>query len=269
MERNAVQRARKSSLRWAIKCFRMSEMRSRIRVRTPITPDPMQMQRRMKIPDQTLPVLYSFRRCPYAMRARLALSVSGQSCELREVVLRDKPAEMIAASPKATVPVLIDVDGAILEESLHIMLWALDRNDPENWLTPESGDRDQMLDLIERIDGLFKHHLDRYKYANRYDGGADRSIDHRAEALGHLQELEHRLTQHDYLFGERLSLADIAIAPFVRQFANTDAEWFAAQPVPRLQAWLTRFTGSDLFLSCMTKHIAWENTGPGIIFPAA
>lgn len=221
----------------------------------------------MKSQEQSLPILYSFRRCPYAMRARMALSVSGQACELREVVLRDKPAEMIAASPKATVPVLVHADGTVLEQSLDIMLWALDRNDPESWLTPEIGDRDQMLDLIERMDGPFKHHLDRYKYANRYD--ANESIDHRAEALGHLQELEQRLTAHRCLFGERLSLADIAIAPFVRQFANTDAEWFAAQPVPRLQAWLSEFTGSERFLSCMAKHAQWENTGPGILFPSA
>lgn len=223
----------------------------------------------MKIFDQTLPILYSFRRCPYAMRARMALSASGQACELREVVLRGKPAEMIAASAKATVPVLVDTDGTVLEESLHIMLWALCRNDPQNWLTPGKGNRERMLDLIERIDGPFKHHLDRYKYANRYDVDTNRPIDHRAEALGHLQELEQRLARHRYLFGERLSLADIAIAPFVRQFANTDAEWFAAQPVPRLQAWLTEFVGSELFLSCMTKYAPWENTGPGIIFPAA
>ncbi len=203
------------------------------------------------------------------MRARMALSASRLRCELREVVLRDKPEEMITASPKATVPVLVDIDETVLEESLEIMLWALGRNDPEAWLVPEIGDRDQMIDLIERIDGPFKHHLDRYKYANRYDGGTARPTDHRAEALGHLQELEQRLARHRYLFGERLSLADIAIAPFVRQFANTDAEWFGAQPVPRLQDWLTEFTGSDLFLSCMTKHVQWKNTGPGIIFPAA
>lgn len=223
----------------------------------------------MKSPVQSLPILYSFRRCPYAMRARMALLASGQACELREVVLRNKPPEMLAVSPKATVPVLVDTDGSVLEESLDIMLWALGRNDPGNWLTPETGELDYMLDLIGRMDGPFKHHLDRYKYANRYVGDTDRSIDHRTEALNHLRKLEHRLTRHRYLFGERLSLADIAIAPFVRQFANTDAEWFAAQPVPGLHAWLSDFVGSELFLSCMAKHARWENTGPGILFPAA
>lgn len=223
----------------------------------------------MKSPVQSLPILYSFRRCPYAMRARMALLASGQACELREVVLRNKPPEMLAVSPKATVPVLVGADGSVLEESLDIMLWALERNDPSNWLTPETAGLDQMLDLIGRMDGPFKHHLDRYKYANRYVGYADRSIDHRTEALSHLRELEQRLTRHRYLFGGRLSLADIAIAPFVRQFANTDAEWFATQPVPGLQAWLSDFVGSELFLSCMTKHIAWENSGPGVLFPSA
>lgn len=201
------------------------------------------------------------------MRARMALFASGQKTELREVVLRDKPAEMIAASPKATVPVLVESDGTIRDESLQIMLWALELNDPENWLRPEIADRDQMLDLIEHMDGPFKHHLDRYKYANRHD--EDRSVDHRAEALEHLQELEQRLERHRYLFGERLSLADIAIAPFVRQFANTDADWFAAQPIPKLQNWLTEFVESELFLACMSKYLQWKNTAPGITFPAA
>src|SRR4051812_31105758 len=117
-----------------------------------------------------LPILYSFRRCPYAMRARLAIAASGQRCELREVVLRDKPAEMLAASPKGTVPVLIDTDGRVLEESLDIMRWALGRSDPQAWLEPPSGSLEDMLELIARCDGDFKFHLDRYKYARRYQG---------------------------------------------------------------------------------------------------
>lgn len=218
---------------------------------------------------QERPVLYSFRRCPYAMRARMAVFSSGQRCELREVVLRDKPAEMIAASPKATVPVLIDTNGEILEESLVIMHWALGRNDPENLLTPTRGEKADMLALISQIDGPFKIHLDRYKYWTRYDeqDNAMTQNCHREAAVKILQDLEERLKSQQFLFGERLSLADIAIAPFVRQFANTDAKWFTVQPLPKLQSWLDDFINSELFLACMDKYERWQSPSAGIVFP--
>lgn len=218
-----------------------------------------------------LPILYSFRRCPYAMRARMALKVSGQRCELREVVLRDKPQEMLEASPKATVPVLVDLDGRVIDESFDVMMWALERNDPDKWMTPETGTRDEMMALVELIEGPFKTHLDRYKYANRYthenDGGGVSAQEHRGAGMEILKALEMRLQQRAYLFGSRLSLADVAIAPFVRQFANTDANWFADQPLPATQKWLAAFVKSDLFLSCMRKYDQWNADEIGVEFP--
>ena len=195
-------------------------------------------------------ILYSFRRCPYAMRARMALRVSGARYEHREVVLRDKPAAMLEASPKGTVPVLVTGDGAVLEESLDIMRWALGRNDPEGWLA-----RDDAA-LVAVNDGPFKHHLDRYKYATRYDDVDPE--EHRAAALEILQRLEARLGDSDYLCGDARGFADIAIFPFIRQFANADREWFDAQALPLLQAWLAGLIGSELFESVMRKHPQWR-----------
>jgi glutathione S-transferase len=179
-----------------------------------------------------LPVLYSFRRCPYAMRARLALAVSGVQYELREVSLKNKPPELLAASPKATVPVLVLPSGQVIDESLDIMRWALEQNDPDGWLN--LGPLDDMLTLIAANDGRFKHALDRYKYPNRYplESGGDVqafALAQRFKAGSWLQTLEPRLSQ-GWLFGYKASIADMATLPFVRQFAHTDADWFAAQP---------------------------------------
>lgn len=213
-----------------------------------------------------LPVLYSFRRCPYAVRARLAIAVSGQACELREVVLRDKPPELLAASPKATVPVLVLPGGQVLAQSLDIMRWALQRNDPAYWLAPPVGSLDAMLVLITRFDEGFKPHLDRYKYPGRYPGVI--AQDHRNEGAVYLLQLEDRLsTGQSHLFGDRLSLADAALAPFVRQFAQTDSTWFDAQPWPRLQAWLAAFIGSDRYAQTMQKFPQWVTGSPCVHFP--
>ncbi len=198
----------------------------------------------------TAPVLYSFRRCPYAMRARMALWISGTACELREVKLADKPAELLAASPKGTVPVLALPDGTVIDESMGIMRWALDRHDPEGWL-----DGDDTA-LIVANDGSFKHHLDRYKYPTRYPS-CDPD-EHRAGGLQYLTDLEARLEVHAHLTGPNRALADIAIFPFVRQFAHTDRIWFEAQPLPRLQAWLERHLASDLFAAIMTRFAPWK-----------
>ncbi len=210
------------------------------------------------------PVLYSFRRCPYAMRARMALSSSGQTCALREVVLRDKPPEMLAASPKGTVPVLVLSTGEVIEESYPIMKWALGRNDPEGWLSPLGGSVDEIDVLVAENDGEFKDHLDRYKYSNRYEA-ADAAV-HRAEGLRFLTELDDRLSHAKYLFGGRLSLADVAIAPFVRQFAHTDKSWFDDQELPRLQNWLDNFLNAPLFQGVMKKYPQWRQ-GDGVLWP--
>lgn len=194
-------------------------------------------------------ILYSFRRCPYAMRARMALLMSGQAVELREILLRDKPAAMLAASPKGTVPVLLLSDGRVLDESLDIMRWALARHDPEDWL---AGD-DAML--IAGNDGPFKAHLDRYKYASRH--GSDPLV-HREQAMGWLRALEARLEKGRYLCGARRSLADMALFPFVRQFAATAPDWFAGQPVPKVQGWLADLVGSEIFARAMVRLAPWR-----------
>lgn len=215
----------------------------------------------------TRPVLYSFRRCPYAMRARMALLASGTDVELREVVLRDKPQSMIDASPKATVPVLILPDGTVIDESLEIMVWALAENDPEKWLEPESGNLEDMLALISQNDGPFKHHLDRYKYFNRYED-AD-PAEHRRDAEKILNRLDGRLAVGKYLFGTRPALADFAIAPFIRQFANTDTDAFDAMPFVHLQRWLDDFLNSRWFAVAMVKYDQWHEGDEPVIFKAA
>ncbi len=214
---------------------------------------------------QTYPVLYSFRRCPYAMRARSAIAESGLACELREVVLRNKPQSLLDASPKATVPVLIDIDGRLLEQSLDIMLWALERNDPQGWLAAPQDGLAGMLALIGECDGDFKYHLDRYKYPQRYDN-AD-AFPHRGVAAAWLSVLESRLAGGPFLFGGHMSLADAAIAPFVRQFAHVDMEWFEARPWPRLQSWLRQWSQSELFERIMEKYDPWKPGDAPAMFP--
>lgn len=219
------------------------------------------------MPDSALPVLYSFRRCPYAMRARLALVASGQRCELREIELKRKPAEMLAASPKGTVPVLVlDGGAAVLEQSLDVMLWALRRHDPLRWLTPERGTLDELLALVATCDNDFKPLLDRYKYPARYPASEGSARDDGARFL---QGLEDRLAMSAQLAGDHATLADAALMPFVRQFAMVDMAWFDAQPWPRLQAWLAGWTASDLFARVMPKYVPWQTGEPGVRFPPA
>jgi glutathione S-transferase len=203
-----------------------------------------------------LPVLYSFRRCPYAMRARLALLASGQPIELREVVLRDKPQALRDASPKATVPVLVLPDGQVIDESLDIMLWALRQHDPAHWLAPSAGDLASMLELVRHCDEDFKPLLDGYKYPQRV-GQAD-GLAARDAACPFLASLQQRLAATPHLFGRHAALADMAIAPFVRQFAAVDAAWFAAQPWPALQAWLQAWQASALMAQAMQKFAPWR-----------
>ena len=209
--------------------------------------------------EPALPVLYSFRRCPYAMRARLALHVSGVAHEHREVVLKNKPAHMLALSPKGTVPVLWlpgAGGGQVLEQSLDIMRWALHQHNPHGWLTGSDAGMADALALIAHNDGPFKRQLDRYKYPNR--SGLDSGLADRDEAAVWLRTLDARLQAQPFLAGGQFGLADAAIAPFVRQYAHTDPAWFAAQPWGALAAWLSAFEASDLFEAIMHKHAPWQ-----------
>jgi len=193
------------------------------------------------------PVLYSFRRCPYAMRARLALAAVGQAVELREVALKAKPPELLEASAKGTVPVLVQADGAVLEESLEIMRWALEQADPLGWLQADGA---ATAALIAQNDGPFKRHLDRFKYPDRY-GEVD-PMEHRAAALAILREWEQRLAVGGWLLGAQATLADWSLLPFVRQFRRADPDGFAAEPgLEGLKDWLARFERSELLARVM------------------
>ncbi len=203
-----------------------------------------------------LPVLYSFRRCPYAMRARIALQVSATPYELREVQLRDKPPAMLTASPKGSVPVLVLPDGQVIDESWDIMQWALQQNDPDNWLGHNSQYLAAAAELVAINDGNFKAALDRYKYADRYPEHPQ--SDYRATGEEFLQELETRLQAHPYLLGDACSIADAALIPFVRQFAAVDQAWFDQSPYPKLRSWSETLINSDLFNAAMQKHAVWQ-----------
>ena len=207
------------------------------------------------------PILYSFRRCPYAMRGRMALWIAGVNVELREVKLADKPRELIEASAKATVPVAVLSDGTVIDESLALMRWALAQNDPEDWL---SGDD---AALIAEADGPFKHHLDRYKYPNRYEGEPGfADVDHQEEGLAILTSWDQRLASQPHLLGSARSLADIALFPFIRQFANHNRAWFDAQNLPHLHSWLADHLASALFASIMPKFAPWKADDAPILF---
>lgn len=195
-----------------------------------------------------IPILYSFRRCPFAMRARMALLVSGTRYEHREILLRDKPAAMLAASPKGTVPVLKLADGTVIDESIDIMHWALSQHDPEGWLARADAA------LVETFDSAFKTHLDRYKYTGRDEADP---LAHRAAGLAMLSELDKRLAAGDYLDGGKRGLTDIAIFPFVRQFDGVDPSWFAAHAPQRVAEWLATLVASAMFERAMVKAKPW------------
>jgi len=205
------------------------------------------------------PILYSFRRCPYAMRARLALMVSGTACELREVKLSAKPEAMLAASPKGTVPVLVTAEGEVIDESIDIMRRSLQRNDPEGWLDREDPG------LIARNDGPFKHDLDRYKYPERH--GSDAHA-HRETGLAVLRDLDARLARQGQICGAQRGLTDMAIMPFVRQFAAVDRAWFDSQRLPHLKSWLEGHLESALFKAIMLRPKPWSPGDPIVRFAA-
>lgn len=203
------------------------------------------------------PILYSFRRCPYAIRARLALASAGIEVELREILLRDKHPHFLEASESGTVPCLVAGDETF-DESLDIMKWALARRDPDGWLSmPESG-----WDWIARADGPFKQALDRTKYANRYQDVDP--MEQRQLASAFLIDLD---AQIDNWIFETPTIADFAILPFVRQFAFIDKGWFDSQPWPKLKNWLEAFLASERLAAVMDKIPVWQDGDQPTLFP--
>ena len=209
-----------------------------------------------------LPILYSFRRCPYAMRARMAIHISDQRCELREVLLRDKPPSMLQYSAKGTVPVLILQDGKVIDESLDVIDWALNLNDPDDW--QRSKDKEKTKELIKINDGEFKYHLDRYKYSKRYDN-EDPEF-HRKKCLKFIESINNELNNSEYIFDDNISYADIVLLPFIRQFRIADIEWFDSLPYDNLKKWLSSFLDSSLLNSIMKKYDLWKAGDKSIVF---
>ncbi|NBO10368.1 MAG: glutathione S-transferase [Methylophilaceae bacterium] len=203
------------------------------------------------------PILYSYRRCPYAMRARMALSYAGIQVEIREIALREKPAHMLAVSPKGTVPVLVLASNEVLEQSLDIMDWALQQSDVDEWIIQDQAGQKLTADLIATNDGAFKKSLDKYKYAIRFPENPPEI--YRAQGEEFLQRLEILLQQNTYLCRNTISKADVAIFPFVRQFSMVDENWFERADYPSLKAWLNGLLNSQLFLGVMQKYPVWAD----------
>lgn len=209
-----------------------------------------------------LPILYSFRRCPYAMRARMAIHISNQKCEIREVLLRDKPPSMLEYSSKGTVPVLVLQSGEVIDESLDVIDWALNLNDPDNW--QRSKDNEKTKELIKINDGEFKHHLDRYKYSKRYDN-EDPEF-HRKKCLSFIKKVNSELQNSKYIFDDEISYIDISLLPFIRQFRIADNEWFDELPYENVKSWLSNFLNSELLKSIMSKYDLWKEGDEVTIF---
>ena len=214
--------------------------------------------------NTSLPRLYSFRRCPYAMRARLGLMFAELPLELREITLKNKPDQMLAISPKGTVPVLQLADGTVIEESAEIMMWALEQNDPQGLLDEKISSEANAL--IAQNDNEFKQWLDRYKYADRHPEMTQ--IEYRQQGEIFLQDLEALLTKNTYLLGNSVTVADIGIMPFVRQFAHVDRDIFYSLPYPKLQMWLQYWLEHPLFVQAMTKFQPWQEGDEVVVFPA-
>jgi len=206
-----------------------------------------------------LPILYSYRRCPYAMRARMALRYAGIDVEIREISLRHKPQHLRQVSPKATVPVLVLADGQVIDQSLDIMQWALAQRDPEHWLGESAVTDAAMHALVKQNDEAFKPALDRYKYPDRYPEQPQSA--YRADGERFLQVLESALVKQPCLFRAGPAYADIAIFPFVRQFSMVEPDWFAAAPYPGLRVWLEQRIQSPLFDAIMQKYPTWQEPG--------
>jgi glutathione S-transferase len=209
-------------------------------------------------------VLYSFRRCPYAMRARMALHVAQIAVEHREIELKAKPQHLLSISPKGTVPVLWIKAGEleeVVDQSLEIMKWSLARFDPEDWLSQGQGIESEVFGLIDKNDQDFKFNLDRYKYPHRF--GLSDPMPFRVAGTLFLEQLELMLTQNNYLFGTHRGIADVAIMPFVRQFSRVDPTWFESLPLKHLRAWLANLENSELFVSIMARRSLWSQSQQG------
>ena len=200
-----------------------------------------------------LPILYSFRRCPYAIRARMALAYAGVMVDLREVLLADKPKAMLALSPKGTVPVL-ELEDAVIDESIEIVYWALDQSDPDGWVKAEL--HHDAMRLIAENDTDFKCWLDKYKYWDRFPNQSQHF--YRSGAEQFVAQLESLLSENEFLLGTQLNVADIAIFPFIRQFAFVDKLWFDSAPYLNVQRWLDFFLQSSLFIQIMHKQPLWR-----------
>ncbi len=224
----------------------------------------------------TLPILYSLQNCPYAMRARLAILLAQQTVMLRAIVMQNKPPEMLALSPKGSVPVLVlDVTSesmneamnvkTVIDESLDIMLWALKQNDPENLLYSQDADAlVEMLQIIKNNDEDFKPKLEKYKRAKRFHGDDEEEC--RLQCEPFIQELEHRLKQHEFLMGSTPSLLDYALLPFIRQFSKVNRQLYLHAPYTHLQRWLNHHLQSRLFTKAMTKYPLWLDNYEECIF---
>lgn len=209
------------------------------------------------------PVLYSFRRCPYAIRARLAIKISGVEVELREVILKDKPKQLLDCSPKGTVPVL-QLDDTVIDESCDIMEWALAINDPKSWLPSLKSEAEEINRLISLNDHVFKTHLDHYKYSDRHP---EKTLEYyREQGELFLHELEVKLRDSHYLISNEPTIADMAIFPFIRQFAYVDITWFEQSSYKKLNIWLSDLINSDVFQSVMRKYPQWPSKDEPIFF---
>ena len=213
----------------------------------------------------TLPILYSLRNCPYAMRARIAIYKSKQPVLLRDLVLSNKPKEMLMASPKGTVPVVVLSNKTVIEESLEVMLWVLNENDPDDLLHKQDPNiLNNMLNLIEQFDHEFKSCLEQYKCAKRYK--EDNISECRQACEVYITALEQRLIQQQFLFSAKESLADIALLPFIRQFARIERQWYLQSPYPKLKQWLNNYLQSPMFTKVMAKYPLWMDNLENVIF---
>ena len=217
------------------------------------------------MPKTQLPILYTFRRCPYAMRARMAIYYSGITVEIREILLKDKPKQMLEVSPKGTVPVLLLSNGEVIEESREVMMWALKQNDPESWYAGLCQEQQSEIQfLINRNDNDFKPWLDKYKYSVGYPEHSQEYYRKNAEV--YLFDLNTRLSLSKYLVADVVSIADIAIFPFIRQFAFVDKTWFEQTQYSYFRNWLNTLLNSELFYSIMNKYPCWRQGDASTIF---
>jgi glutathione S-transferase len=219
---------------------------------------------------KTFPILYSLRNCPYAMRARVAVFKAKQTVLLRDLVLSNKPKAMIEASPKATVPVLVLTNGVVIEESLAVMLWAFQQTDPNNVMHSHIDNAlPEMLAIINDFDHGFKQALNQYKCTKRYlkgNNNAHELAEHREKCEQFIAKIEQRLTKHTFLMSDRESLADIAIFPFIRQFARVERQWYLQSPYPKVRQWLNNYLQSPMFTKVMAKYPLWLDSHQEILF---